>query len=94
MMVGVDTDGKVPGLAITDHKETLSVVEKTLSEGNLKRYVGRSGTIRDSGYNSVDAVAGATATSRAITDGVNQALAIVAGLSEEQRLEFEESELD
>lgn len=94
MMVGVDMDGKVTGLAITDHKETLSVVEKALSEGNLKRYVGRSGTIRDSGYNSVDAVAGATATSRAITDGVNQALAIVAGLSEEQRLEFEESELE
>ena len=94
MMVGVDVDGKVTGLAITDHKETFSVVEKALSWQNLRKYEGLSGTIRYSGSNSVDAVSGATATSRAITDGVNQALAIVAGLNEDQQLEFEESELE
>lgn len=94
MMVGVDVDGKVAGLAITDHKETVSVVQQALSEKNLQRYVGRSGTIRDGGYNGVDAVSGATTTSHAITDGVNQALAIIAGLSEDQQLEFEESELE
>ena len=94
MMVGVDLDGKVTGLAITDHKETYSVVEHVLSWQHLRKYEGLSGTIRYSGNNSVDVVSGATATSRAITDGVNQALAIVAGLSEDQQLEFEESELE
>jgi Na+-translocating ferredoxin:NAD+ oxidoreductase RnfG subunit len=94
MIVGVDVDGKVTGLAITDHKETFSVVEKALSWQNLRKYEGLSGTIRYSGSNSVDVVSGATATSRAITDGVNQALAIVAGLNEDQQLEFEESELE
>lgn len=94
MVVGVDLDGKVTGVAVTDHRETVSVVEQALSEGYLKRYVGRSGTIRTSGYNSVDAVTGATATSHAITDGVNRALAIVAGLNEDQQLEFVDSEVD
>ena len=93
MVVGVDLDGRVTGLAITDHKETTSVVEKALSEANLRRYAGRSGTIRTSGDNSVETVSGATATSRAITDGVNQALAIVAGLSEDQQMEFVDSEV-
>ena len=94
MMVGVDVDGKVTGVAVTDHKETYSVVEKALSWQHLRNYVGLSGTIRYSGFNSVDVVSGATATSRTITDGVNQALAIVAGLNENQQLEFEESETE
>lgn len=94
LVVGVDLDGKVTGVAVTDHKETISVVDRVLSQGNLIRYVGRSGTIRNSGENSVEAVSGATATSRAITEGVNRALAIVAGLSEEHQLEFEESEIE
>ena len=94
MMVGVDLDGKVTGVAITDHKETFSVAEKALSDAFLRKYIGKSGTIRYSGYNSVDAVTGATATSRAVTEGVNRALAIVAGLSEEHLLEFEENETE
>ena len=94
MMVGVDLDGKVTGVAVTDHKETVSVAEQALSEGNLRHYAGLSGTIRYSGYNSVDAVSGATATSRAITDGVNRALAVVAGLGEEHLVVFEESETE
>jgi uncharacterized protein with FMN-binding domain len=81
-------------VAVTDHKETFSVAEKALSDSFMLRYVGRSGTIRYSGSNSVEAVSGATSTSRAITDGVNRALAIVAGLGEEHLLEFEENETE
>ena len=44
-------------------------------------------------YN-IDAITGATITSRAVTDGVNRALAIVADLGEEYLLEFEENETD
>ena len=94
IMVGVDLDGKVTGVTVTDHKETVSVAEKALSDSFLLRYVGKSGTIRYSGSNSVEAVSGATSTSRAITDGVNRALAIVAGLGEEHMLEFEENETE
>ena len=72
----------------------VELVEQALSEYNLRRYAGLSGTIRYSGYNSVDAVSGATATSRAITDGVNRALAIVADLGDEHLIAFEESETE
>ena len=81
--VGVDLDGKVTGVAVTDHKETPGVGTAAMSQAALSRYIGRSGTIRTSGSNSVDAVSGATATSQAITAGVNRALAIVANLDQE-----------
>ena len=80
MDVGVDLDGKVTGVAVIDHTETASVGTRALSRTALLRYVGRSGTIRTSGENAVDAVTGATATSHAVTAGVNRALAIVANL--------------
>ena len=83
MEVGVDLDGKVTGVAVTDHKETSGVGTEAMTPAALHRYVGKSGTIRSSGGNSVDAVSGATATSQAITAGVNRALAIVATLDQE-----------
>ena len=54
----------------------------------LARYIGRSGTIRTSGSNSVDVVSGATATSKAITAGVNRALNIVAHLDTEGEVDY------
>lgn len=83
MEVGVDLNGQVTGVAITDHKETANVGTEATTPGALARYIGKSGTIRPSGSNSVDAVSGATATSQAITAGVNRALAIVANLDTE-----------
>ena len=80
MVVGVDLDGKVTGLAVTDHHEDPRVGEKAMTPAALQRYVGRSGTLRHSGSNSVDTVSGATATSKALTNGVNRALSIVAKL--------------
>ena len=83
MEVGVSLDGQVTGVAVTDHKETANVGTEAMTSSALDRYVGKSGTIRPSGSNAVDAVAGATATSQAITAGVNRALAIVAALDTE-----------
>ena len=79
-VVGVDTNGEVTGVAITDHRETEGMGTEALTEEYLSQYVGKSGTIRDGGSNSVDAVSGATATSDAVTDCVNQALGVVANL--------------
>ena len=83
MSVGVDLNGAVTGVAIISHNETGRVGTEALTPQALARYVGRSGTIRHSGGNAVDAVAGATATSKAITAGVNRALNIVANLDTE-----------
>lgn len=83
MSVGVDLNGTVTGVAIISHRETDRVGAEALTPQALARYIGRSGTIRASGSNSVDAVSGATATSKAIISGVNRALNIVANLDME-----------
>ena len=96
--VVVDRDGKEyidlgTGIAVTDHRETESVGTDAMTEQYLSQYVGKSGTIRSEGDNSVDAVSGATATSEAITACVNQALAIVANLSTEGDVNYVDGEV-
>ena len=83
MQVGVDLDGQVTGVAVTNHNETPGVGTRAMTADAMKTYLGRSGTLRTTGINAVDTVAGATATSHAITAGVNRALAIVANLDTE-----------
>ena len=83
MEVGVDLNGQVTGVAVTAHRETAGVGTYATTPSALTRYIGKSGTIRSSGPNSIDAVTGATATSTAITAGVNRALAIIANLDTE-----------
>ena len=86
MMVGIDNEGKVLGISIVSHTETAGLgavaAEKT-SKGEAFRanFVGASGSVsvtKDGG--SVEAITGATITSRAICVGVNAALDCVAGL--------------
>ncbi len=93
MVVGVSTDGEVTGVAVTSHRETNRVGTKAMTPGALSRYTGRSGTLRTSGDNAVDTVTGATATSKAITAGVNRALAIVANLDTEGEVSYVDSDL-
>ena len=90
MVVGVDLNGEVTGVAVTNHSETSTVGTRAMTPEALRRYVGLSGTIRTSGRNSVDAVSGATATSEAITAGVNWALAIIANLDPEEDISYVE----
>ena len=64
-----------------------------MEESYLSQFIGKSGTIRTSGSNSVDAVSGATATSEAVTSCVNQALAIVANLDTEGEVDYADGEV-
>lgn len=91
LVVGVDMDGKVSGVAVIDHHETNGVGTEAMARGALQRYVGRSGTLRTSGDNAVDTVTGATATSKAITAGVNRALAIIANLDTSEEVDYVDS---
>lgn len=85
MMVGVSPEGEVLGISIVNHTETANlgaVAAASTSAGQAFRgqFAGMSGTVsvtKDGG--SVDAITGATITSRAICTGVNAALACVAG---------------
>ena len=92
MTVGVDLNGAVTGVAVTSHSEANRVGTEAMTPEALERYVGRSGTIRPSGENAVDAVSGATATSKAITTGVNRALNIVANLDTTGEVDYGDAE--
>ena len=86
MMVGVDNEGKVLGISIVSHTETAglgAVAAATTSAGEAFRgqFVDQSGSVavtKDGG--TLDAITGATITSRAVCVGVNAALDCVAGL--------------
>ena len=86
MMVGVDNEGKVLGISIVSHTETAglgAVADADTPKGIAFRdqFVGQSGSVsvtKDGG--TMDAITGATITSRAICAGVNAALDVVAGL--------------
>ena len=86
MMVGVDFQGKVLGIDIISHTETAglgAVAAASTSAGEAFRgqFAGASGSVsvsKDGG--SIDALTGATITSRAVCAGVNAALAVVAAM--------------
>ena len=84
MMVGVGSDGKVLAISIISQTETAglgAVSAATTSAGEAFRgqFAGMSCSVsvtKDGG--AVDAITGATITSRAVCTGVNAALACVA----------------
>ena len=83
MMVGVDTEGKVMGISIISHTETaglgaVAAAGTPAGEAFRAEFVGASGSVavtKDGG--EVEAITGATITSRAICAGVNAALEVV-----------------
>lgn len=80
MIVGVSTDGQCTGVSIVDHSETSGLgadaAAKTSKGENFRsQFVGQSGSLavtKDGG--TIDALTGATVTSRAVTEGVNAAI--------------------
>ena len=86
MMVGIAGDGTVTGISIISHSETAALGANAAASTQVGtdfrgQFVGQSGTLavtKDGG--SIDALTGATVTSRAVTSGVNAALACAAAL--------------
>ena len=86
MMVGVDNQGKVLGISIIKHTETaglgaVAAAGTPAGENFRGQFVGASGSVsvtKDGG--TMDAITGATITSRAICVGVNAALDCVANM--------------
>lgn len=83
LVVGVDMNGAVTGVAVTKQAETKNIGTKVVNDpAVLERFVGMSGVITvNSGENRFDGVSGATVSSKAVTAGVNTALAAVASLN-------------
>ena len=84
MMVGVDKAGSVLGISVISHTETaglgaVAAAGTPAGEAFRGQFVGQSGSVavtKDGG--AMDAITGATITSRAICVGVNAALECVA----------------
>ena len=86
MMVGVAPDGSVLQICVVAHTETKGLGEVAASTSSAgvsfrQQFVGVSGDVRvvkDGG--AVDAITGATVTSRAVCNGVNAAVSCVKAL--------------
>ena len=88
MMGGVDGDGVVTGVSIVDNSETAGIGSKVMENeplasgtGVLDQFAGKSaadGTLAVG--TNVEAITGATVSTRGVTTGVNAALAAVAAL--------------
>jgi len=83
MMVGVDMDGTVTGVAVTKQSETANIGSRVVGDQSvLDRFAGMShaaGEITvNSGANRFDGVTGATVSSKGVAAGVNAALAAAA----------------
>lgn len=80
VMVGVSVDAVVSGVSVGNHAETPGLGAKAADDDYRAQYAGKNamdqievikaGTPKD---NEVSAIAGATISSRAVTDGVNMA---------------------
>lgn len=89
MIVGVDKDLKVIGTEITSMLETAGLGDKTKDPTFQSQYIGKtkgieavkSGTA--SADNQIDAISGATISSKAVTTNVNNALEVVEKIMSE-----------
>lgn len=78
MLIGVSSEGKVTGLQVRDMSETLGLGAEALTDWEfLAQFLNTSGDA-EVGTN-VDAITGATVTSKAIARSVNSAVGYVTG---------------
>lgn len=82
MIVGVDADNAVTGVSVVNHKETSGIGTKVMGDepttsgtGALTQFIGKSGAGSLVVKSNIDAVSGATVSTKGVTKGVNAALA-------------------
>lgn len=80
VMVGVKADGTVAGVNILSISETAGLGMNAKNESFLSQFLGKSGTVgvlkNGSSETEIQALTGATITSKAMASAVNQALAL------------------
>ena len=88
MVIGVDAEQKITGISVVNHSETSGIGSKVmgnepLTNGTrvLDQFIGKSAAdgVLSVGSN-VDAITGATVSTKGVTAGVNAALAAVAAM--------------
>ena len=89
MMVGIDKEGKVLGISVISNTETaglgaVAAANNAKGQAFRNQFIGMTdaiSVIKDGGQ--IDAITGATVTSRAVCEGINAALACVEKLQQE-----------
>ena len=81
LMVGVNADGTVSGISVVTHAETpglgaVAAAKTPAGERFRDSFLGLSGAVTVS---DIDAISGATITSKAVAEGVSAALAYLEG---------------
>ena len=78
MMVAVDMDGRCVGVMVLEMHETFGLGFNALKDHKfLSQFLGSSTTMEVG--DTIDAISGATVTSKAITKSINSAIAFVTG---------------
>jgi electron transport complex protein RnfG len=83
MMVGIDTEGAVTGVSIIKNVETSGIGSRVMSNENgvLDQFAGKTTSDQPLTVGkNVDAISGATVSSKGVTKGVNGALAAVGAM--------------
>jgi len=78
MMVGIDNEGKIAGVSVIGHAETASLGSNCTRPEWQAQFLGSDAPLavtKDGG--TIDALTGATVTSRGVTEAVNLAMAFV-----------------
>ena len=88
MIVGVDADLAITGISVVDAAETSGIGTKVIANeattagtGALDQFVGKSGAGSLVVKTNIDAVSGATVTTKGITKGANAALAAAEAMA-------------
>ncbi len=79
MLTGVDTEGNITGISIISSEETPGLGANASKDSFKDQYVGKSGVLsvtksQNANDNEIVAMTSATITTKAVTEGVNQAL--------------------
>ncbi len=84
MLVALDTDAVVSGVKIISFSETPGLGANAKKASFTDKYKGKSGVVNvvkgTPGENEIDAITSATITTKAVTDGVNTAIAFAESL--------------
>lgn len=80
VMTGLDKEGKITKVQVVKHEETPGLGANAKNESFSSQYMGKSNPIQvvksAPGENDIQAITGATITSKSVTKGVNAALSL------------------
>ncbi len=74
MLVGINPEGKILGVKIERHNETPGLGSQATAPGFLKQFKGKSAKDSLQAKKDIQAITGATITTKAVCEGVREAL--------------------